>query len=122
MNAANSDYAGTSTSDNNTHFNFNNFGLVFTNAPKGKRYDRRSWKTVSFAFGMNRVADFNQNYSYQGVNNTSSASQAFESDANQFPITKGTVDNSLGSLGYNSYLLNQNATDSIILPCLLPVV
>ncbi len=111
MNSANSQYNGTTTMDNNTHFNINSFGLVFTNAAKGKRYQRRAWKTVSFALGMNRVADFNKEYTYQGVNKTSSASQAFESDANQNPgnATSSTPNSSLGYLGYNSYLLNQNA-------------
>jgi hypothetical protein len=111
INSATGDYAGTSTADNNTHFNFNNFGMVFTNAPKGRRYDRRKWKTFSFGFGMNRLADFNQNYTYQGVNNASSASLAFESDANNNPGNTGSVNNSLGSLGFNSYLLNQNTAN-----------
>ncbi len=111
MNTASSSYSSTTTTDNNTHFNFNNFGFVFTNAPKGKRYDHRNWKAVSFAFGMNRLADFNQNYTYQGYNNSSSAALAFESDANHFPGNPNSVNpnNSLGYLGYNSYLLNQNA-------------
>jgi len=110
LNAASSDYTGNTMTDNINHFNFNNFGLVFTNAPKGRRYDHRSWKTVSLAFGMNRLADFNQNYTYQGTNNSSSASLAFESDANLNPTNPtGNPNNSLGYLGYNSYLLNQNA-------------
>ena len=111
MNGASSQYNGTTTMDNNIHFNINSFGLVFTNAPKGKRYERRAWKTVSFALGMNRVADFNREYTYQGVNKTSSASQAFESDANQNPgtATSTTASSSLGYIGYSSYLLNQNA-------------
>ena len=112
MNGASSDYAGSTTMDNNTHFNINSFGLIFTNAARGKRYEHRNWKAVSFAFGMNRVADFNRNYTYQGNNSTSSASQAFESDANLNPnnATSTTPNNSLGYFGYNSYLLNQNPT------------
>jgi hypothetical protein len=116
INSASSSYIGNTTGDNNTHFNINSFGLVFTNAPKGRRYERSNWKAVSFAIGMNRVADFNQSYTYQGVNTTSSASQGFESDANLNPGNVQTssanysnTPNSLGYLGYNSYLLNQNA-------------
>ncbi len=114
MNATSSEYTENTTSNNNTHFNFNNFGLVFTNAPKGKRYEHRSWKTVSFAVGMNRVADFNADYTYSGKNMTSSASQAFESDANQSHLDPTVVDNSLGSMGYQSYLLNQNAAGNYV--------
>ncbi len=111
MNGVSSDYAGTNTADNNTHFNFNSFSLIFTSAAKGKRYEHRNWKAVSFALGMNRVADFNRNYTYQGNNNTSSASQAFESDANLNPgaATSATA-NSLGNMGYYSFLLNQDPT------------
>lgn len=111
INGAGSDYAGTNTTDNNTHFNINNFGLVITSAPKGKRYERRNWKTVSFAFGMNRTADFNLNYTYTGKNATSSASQVFESDANYDPTSAYALGPSggLGYMGYQSYLLNKDA-------------
>ncbi len=101
INATSSEYTTVTTMDNNTHFNINNFGLVFTNAPKGKRYDDRNWKTVSFAFGMNRTADFNRNYTYQGKNTTSSGSQVFESDANLNPT--GVTDQNSSSLGYMGY-------------------
>lgn len=108
INGATGDYAGTSTSDNNTRFGINQFAIVLTNAPKGKRYDRRNWKAVSFAFGMNRVADFNHDYTYTGKNTTSSATQAFESDANQYPsdATSAGPSNALGYIGWQSYLLD----------------
>ncbi len=65
INSAKGDYAGTTSSDNNTRASINQFAIVLTSAPKGKRYDSRNWKAVSFAFGMNRVADFNHNYTYR---------------------------------------------------------
>ena len=116
VNGSSSDYAGTTTADNNTHFNINNWGMVFTHAPKGKRYERANWKAVSFAIGMNRVADFNRNYTYQGRNTTSSASRAFESDANQYPgdVTATPPYNGLGYIGFQSYLLNQNASNQFV--------
>ena len=109
INATSSQFQGNSSDDNTTHYNVNNFGLVLTSAPRGRRYDHRSWKAVSFAFGMNRVADYNQNYNYQGINQTSSGSQVFESDANLNPGEVAPHSNTLGAMGYNSYLLNQNA-------------
>ena len=115
INGSSSQYLGTTTGDNNTHFNINNFGLVFTSAPKGKRYEQRSWKAVSFAFGMNRTADFNYSYSYSGKNNTSSGSQVFESDANQYPgdaIAAGPS-GALGYIGVGSYLLNYNSNTNL---------
>lgn len=110
INAANTNYAAGNNSDNNVHFNINNFGLVFTSAPKGERYARRNWKAVSFAFGMNRTADFNHNYNYGAYNNTSSGSQVFESDANYDYVSANAKDaNTLGYMGYQSYLLNEDA-------------
>ncbi|MCW3120931.1 MAG: hypothetical protein JWQ38_423 [Flavipsychrobacter sp.] len=110
INATNSQYTGNTTPDNNTRFNINSFGLIFTNAPRGKRYDERNWKTVSFALGMNRTADFNRNYSYSGKNVTSSGSQVFEADANYDKVSAGSSDGgTLGFMGYQSYLLNLDA-------------
>ncbi len=108
LNASSSDYLGTTTADNMAHVTINNFGLVFTNAPRGKRYDRRNWKSVSFALGVNRVADFNRTYTYSGNNTTSSATQAMESNANRDTLDAGSNYNTgtLGNIGYQSYLLN----------------
>ncbi len=112
LNNTSSEYTGIATADNSAMFNFNNLGLIFTNAPRGKRYDRRVWKSVSFGIGLNRIADFNNSYTYKGQTNTSSGSQVFESDANRNPsaalaYTPGAT---LGFMGYNSYLLDTNAT------------
>ncbi len=119
INSTSSEYTNQTTADNNTHFNVNNFGMVFTRAPHGRHYDHRNWKAVSFAFGMNRTADFNNNYTYQGKNTTSSGSQVFESDANLDKADAGNAYGStLGAMGYQSYLLNRNAngTYSSIVP------
>ncbi|GAA4461416.1 TonB-dependent receptor [Nemorincola caseinilytica] len=109
--SASSQYLGSVTADNNVRLNLNSFGMVFTDAPKGKRYERRAWKAISFAFGMNRVVDLNRDHTYTGVNTTSSASQAFEADANQYPgdaLSQSPL-SVPGYLGYQAYLLNQTA-------------
>jgi len=85
MNSADASYQGNGTSDNNTRFNFNNAGVVFSNALRGRRYERSKWKAVSFAIGFNRLADFNRDYNYNGNNsgpNSSSYSELFAIDAN----------------------------------------
>ena len=110
INSAAGNYMGTTTYDNNTHFNMNNVGIVFTKAAKGQRYERSNWKAVSFAIGMNRVADFNNSYTYSGNNYASSATQAMASDANLNPggvSTPGT----LGYLGNTAGLINSNGVN-----------
>ncbi len=105
INSSSSVFQGETSNDNNARITINNFGIVLTEAPKGKRYERRSWKAVSFALGMNRIADFNHDYNYQGNNNTSSASLAFEADANHYPGNVSTP-GTLAYTGYNAYLIN----------------
>ncbi len=112
LNSINSIYLNTSSTDNSSKLNINNFGLVFTNAPKGARYDSRNWKSVSFAFGVNKMADFHRSYNYSGTNYTGSASQMFESDANLYP-GNDTFMGSLAYMGYQSYLINQDSASGL---------
>lgn len=108
MNSVTGTYLGTKTSDDISKFNVNNFGMVFTSAPKGKRYEKAKWKSTSFGIGFNRLADYNRTYTYSGFNsgdNSSSVSELFSSvaDANEIQY----ADN-MSYLGYESYLINQD--------------
>ncbi len=119
LNKAVGEYLSQSTEDDNTRFNINNLGAVFTNSAKGRRYKKSDWKSVSFGIGFNRIADFNRNYSYQGVNNTSSGSFAFESDANLYP---GDIQNTatLAGLGYNAFLLDTSSLAGMAYETVVP--
>lgn len=96
---------GDAMTDNGQHFALSNFGFVFTAAAKGRRYDRSNWKSASFAFGMNRLADFTRNYTYKGNNELTSGSFVFEADANEKPenISRSYTP---AYLGWESYLLD----------------
>ena len=112
INGTSSSYTGVTTNDNTTAFNFNNIGIVLTDVAHRRRRARSNWQSVSFAFGFNRLADFNNNYTYTGQNNTSSASLAFESDAN---LNKSNAistppGSGLGYMGFQSYLLDTNTS------------
>jgi len=106
-------YLNGNMDDARTAFNFSNLGIVFTRAEKGRRYEKSKWKTVSFAVGINRMADFNRNYSYGGDMRTSagvnnSFSELFVNDANQYPLDVD-VNGTLGYLGWQSYLVNNDS-------------
>lgn len=104
--SANGTYLGTSVSDDVSKFNINNFGMVFTNAKKGKRYEKSRWKSGSFALGFNKMADFHRNYAYSGFNSgvsSSSGSEIFVVDANLGGDPEDAA--TLAGLGYQSYLL-----------------
>ncbi|MBS1588327.1 MAG: hypothetical protein JST52_01810 [Bacteroidetes bacterium] len=107
-------YLGTSTEETKSAFNFSNIGMIFTRAERGKRYDHSAWKAVSFGIGLNRLADFNRNYSYGGLMKTApgqpnnSFSELFVNDIAQNP-GNGTTNGTLGYLGYQTYLVNQDS-------------
>jgi len=108
INSIKSDYLGQTTPENNTRFTINNIGVVFTKTPQGKRYENSAWKTVSFGIGINRLADFNRNYSYEGLNKESSYSELFSNDANNYPNDVNSNPTSLAYLGYQSYLVGED--------------
>lgn len=111
LNNTSSTYLGNTTDDNNTRFNVNNLGVVFSSSVTGERYNRSKWKAASFGMGISRVADFSKNYIYSGRNTTSSASEIFLADAIRYPNDFDNLATSAG-LGYNSYLLDY-VNDSI---------
>lgn len=96
---------GNSMGRNGQHFALSNFGFVLTSSAKGRDYDKHDWKSFSFGFGMNRLADFTRNYTYGGNNENTSGSWIFEIDANRNP---GNIERSStpAYLGYESYLLD----------------
>ncbi len=99
-------YLGTSNTDEHTKFNVGNFGLVFTNAAKGKNYESRDWKSFSFGLGYNRIADFNKVGYYGGTNTESSISEVFAADG----VYNGTDERlvpPLGFLAYYGYLTDE---------------
>lgn len=104
-NSVDATYQGNGTSDNNTRFNFNNIGVVFSNGLKGRRYERSKWKAVSFGIGFNRLADFNRDYNYNGNNsgpNGSSYSELFAIDANGNGGTLGQTAYDVGIINFDS--------------------
>lgn len=105
INSTQSSYTGQTTNDNNARFSISNLGLVLTSASEGKRYAKSKWKAVAFGIGINRVADFNRNYTYKGFNNTSSGAEVFGIDAINYPSDVQNT-STLAGLGYQSYLID----------------
>lgn len=109
-------YTGTEARDNGTRFGFNNIGMVFTQAEQGESYKKSDWKAVSFAIGINRIADFSRNYTIKGSTNTSSASQYFEGDAIRYPSSTTDDVNTPAYLGFQSYLLGSSPNYTTLVP------
>jgi len=98
------DYLGTSSSDDNTKMTLGNFGVVFTTAPSGKRYQNSSWKAFSFGVGYNRVADFNSRGYYQGNNTQSSMTEGFAADAKYNGVSPDIAPPPYGFFAWEGYL------------------
>lgn len=103
-------YSGQKSTDNFAAFNISNVGLVAVAGPGGN--EGRGWRSWGFGIGLNRVADFNRNYTYTGLSTESAFSETFSRDANLQNVTPdvlGSDENasqSLGNLGYQHYLIN----------------
>ena len=70
FNNVSGDYLGNNEANNGQHFSISNFGMVFTHAARGRRYDASNWKSFSFAIGNEPCSRFHprlflQRHQYQ---------------------------------------------------------
>lgn len=94
------DYQNEKTSNSLSKLNVAQIGIVFTSAKKGKAYNKAGWKAASFAFGLNKLATFNNEYSYTGKNYISSIVEKF---ANDFNRMGGLNSSTLSTVNYPAY-------------------
>ena len=99
-----STYLNENTSDQKSKLNFAQVGLIITNAKKGNTAKRSAWKTGSFGLGLNRIANFSNNYSYTGKNNLNSIVNKWANDINALG---GFNSNSLANVNYSAYAAYQ---------------
>ncbi|OWY21650.1 hypothetical protein C7N43_24035 [Sphingobacteriales bacterium UPWRP_1] len=99
-----SEYLGTTNTDNRNSFNLNNAGMVLKGG--GRRPDS-DWRAVNFGFGFNRMNNYNRRTLLTGYNDKNSlldyyAQQASGTPGNQvrdtYPFDAG--------LAYFAYLIN----------------
>jgi long-subunit fatty acid transport protein len=109
-NNASSNFLGTTTTDNRTGFNIPSFGLVFTKVNSGIKGDAtKGVVSYSFAFGHNRLNDYQRNSLSQGYNTQSKISDFYTEHANGIipnQLTSGSYESSFGNLGYQTYLID----------------
>ncbi|RQO30323.1 hypothetical protein DBR32_12185 [Taibaiella sp. KBW10] len=101
MNNNSSDYLNQNTTDDRSAFKLGNAGMVFNSSK-----NRSGWKSVSFALGVNKLADFNNNVTYQGNNKNSSFSEVFAASAQANGVQESA--GPYGYLGYQSFLLSND--------------
>ena len=86
-------------------------------AGQGRRYENSDWKSISFGVGVNRLADFRDEYIYRGnlydptgSNHYGSFSQLFLDAANA-NANNTTDSTSVAYLGYQSFVINQDTNN-----------
>jgi hypothetical protein len=94
-----SDYNGTQGSDTRANFYLGNIGMVMTS--KGNSVSSKSgWRNVTFATGLNRLADFNHRYNMTGNNASNSLLDTYVNSANGIPY-KQIEDDNYGNYAYD---------------------
>lgn len=112
-----STYNGTLASDQRSNFYLGNIGFVMTSKTKSDP-NKHGWKNVTFATGLNRLADFNHRYEMTGTNTTNSLIDTYVAASNGIPF-KQIEDDTYGNYAFDlnlawwTYLLdtqpNQNS-------------
>ena len=98
-------YRSGNSKSNEDNFNLSASGLLFSSPSEG-----RSVKSITFAIGVNKAADFNSHIYYKGQNNTSSYSEKYLEELVNNNVTdpnNAASDYPYGSsLAFNTYLID----------------
>lgn len=110
-----SDYLGNSYTENKYDLTVNNAGLVIHSnlGSETSRSNNEGWIGINFAFGLNRLSDFNQRTYFKGLNTANSILDKYTNQLNEAP--SGERDNYEyvdfeTVAAYNAFLINP--TDS----------
>jgi hypothetical protein len=106
-----SNYLKTTTTDGKSFFNVANLGIVFAN-PKDDIVGGR-WRGGSFGISFSRMNSFQNQFSYEGVNNVNSLTDAFADRARGIPLRDFEDDRGPARLqaAYLAYLINPFTND-----------
>lgn len=103
-----SEYLNDTETKSKTNLNIQGLGFVFQTDKEG----RSGFLSGAFAITMNRVNNFNQDFSYHGMNNKNSIIDYFIEDATGLPpesfLSSGNSFNTPTGLAYNNYLLEDS--------------
>jgi hypothetical protein len=100
-----SNYLGTSDKENESAFNFGTSGIIIATPGSG----RNNWKNWTYAISANKMANFNNTVTYNGLNNRSSYSEKYLEELIDNNVTDPNIaasDFPFGpSLAINTYLV-----------------
>lgn len=85
-----------------SNFTIHNVGLVFSGRPIGSK-----WKTINFGLGVNRIANFNQEFFFNGFSQGSISDRWLENATGYFPDELPSVDPFETDLAYLGSVIYQ---------------
>lgn len=108
----NASYLGNTTTDGKNNLNIASMGIVFSGAKDD--IIPGNWRGGSFGISFSRMNSYQNQFSYEGVNNVNSLTDAFVSQATGIPLS--TFDSDIGGptrlqLAYLTYLINPFTND-----------
>jgi hypothetical protein len=108
--SSNTTYGGSEISDYRLGFNIPNFGLVVTNLNQYKgKSATQGLVSYSFAFGVNRLADYQQNIEYSGKNRNTTVGDFLAQSAqgrDSANFLSSDYDNTLSALAWRVRLMD----------------
>ena len=106
----NSIFNGSSSADGKANFNFGNAGLVL--AGHNDENDQSDWRGFAFGVGYNRMANFHNRISVEGVNNRSSMIDLWLGEANSLGTDTDSFDQFGTALAYSTGLIRRPSSSS----------
>lgn len=101
-----SDYNSYSSEDFKYNFNISNFGVVLTGQIGSETSDRPQWKFIQFGFGLNRLANYNNNIVIEGFNDKNSIMNEYIDKSNG--ITPSDLNKFDTWLAYEAWLTDSH--------------
>jgi len=98
-----STYDGKGSDDIKYNFNISNFGLVCAIKTNSSN-DQVGWKSINFAFGLNRYDNFNNRMAVEGYNHSSSMMDVYRDAAQGW--SPDNLDAFSTQLAFNAYLID----------------
>jgi len=97
-------YLGSESEDFKYSVNLSNFGMVFSAPLSSVASDKPQWKSVQFGFGFNKLANFNNNITIEGNNQSTSLVDIILNKANG--VAPANLDPFDTQLAYDAYIIN----------------
>lgn len=106
LNNTSSNYEGTTSRLSEPYLNVSNIGLILSDVNTNPD---KKWKTTNFALGTNRLANFNQRFSFEGTTRGSITARYVENANGKTPDELSSFEE---GLAYDAYLIDLKSGSS----------